>query len=72
MDTEGGLKSHSRWVQFDLFCILGLSLGFITSLAYWVGSLEKSNRWNMEAYSASGSIKGAIELSDVGQTEKEK
>ena len=41
MDTEGGLKSHRRGVQFDLFCILGLSLGFIISLAYWVGSLSQ-------------------------------
>ena len=37
MDTEGNLQSHhKRWVQFDLFCNLGLRLGFSISLAYWV------------------------------------
>ena len=41
MDTEGGSKSLRRGVQFDLFCILGRSLGFIISLAYWVGSLSQ-------------------------------
>ena len=34
VDTAGGLKPYGRWVQCDLFCILGLSLGFIISLAY--------------------------------------